>query len=213
MTNERNRPNVLLVVSHPEHDSATWAIARAVEQGIQADGSTKATVHDLTASGFDPVWNAADLAVHRHLSPVPDDVKREQELLETADVIVLLFPVYWWSLPALAKGWIDRVFSRGWAYENGANRDQSALTELHFVALAGVNQSSYERRGYKDSLTTQLLQGISEYSNIAESSLQLLYGTETSDPQAHVELAAQGYKVGADLAQRAQAAFDKRVSA
>ncbi|MFI6044672.1 NAD(P)H-dependent oxidoreductase [Nocardia sp. NPDC051321] len=208
MTNERNRPNVLLVVTHPDHESATWAIARAVEQGIHSDGSTTATTHDLTASGFDPVFNAADLAVHRLLGDVPADVRREQELIESADVVAVLFPVYWWSMPALAKGWIDRVFSRGWAYENSSPEGPSAVKELHFIALAGVNQDSFDRRGYKDSLTLQLHAGIAGYSEIAESSIEIRYGTETTDPQTHQELAAQGFKLGANLAQRAQSAFD-----
>lgn len=208
MTNERTRPNVLLVVSHPDHESATWAIARAVEQGIQSDGSTTVTTHDLTATGFDPVFNAADLAVHRLLGEVPADVRREQELIESADVVAVLFPVYWWSMPALAKGWIDRVFSRGWAYENSSPEGPSAVKELHFIALAGVNQGSFDRRGYKDSIALQLHTGIAGYSEIAASSIEILYGTETTDPQAHQDFAAQGYKLGADLAQRAQSAFD-----
>ncbi|MEU7141040.1 NAD(P)H-dependent oxidoreductase [Nocardia sp. NPDC046473] len=209
MTNERSRPNVLLVVSHPDHESATWTIARAVEQGIQADGSTTATTHDLSASGFNPAFTAADIAVHRQLGDVPADVRREQELIESADVVAVLFPVYWWSMPALTKGWIDRVFSRGWAYENTSPNGPSAIDELHYIALAGVNQDSFERRGYKDAITLQLREGIASYSEIAHSSIEILYGTETSDPQAHQDLAAQGYKLGADLAQRAQAAFDR----
>lgn len=208
MTNEQRRPNVLLVVSHPDHESATWAIARAVEQGIRADGSTTATTHDLTASGFDPVYNAADLAVHRLLGDVPADVEREHRLLESADVVVVLFPVYWWSMPALAKGWIDRVFSRGWAYENSAHDGGSAIKELHFVAVAGVGEGTYDRRGYKESMTIQLQHGIAGYSAIPHSSIEFLYGSETTDPHVHEELAAQAYKLGADLAQRAQSAFD-----
>ncbi|CAM4132012.1 NAD(P)H-dependent oxidoreductase [Nocardia ninae] len=212
MTNERSQPKVLLVVSHPDHESATWAIAHAVEQGIQADGSTMVAVHDLTASGFDPVFRPADLAVHRLLGEVPADVRREQELIESADVVALLFPVYWWSMPALAKGWIDRVFSRGWAYENTSPDGPSAVKELHFIALAGINQGTFDRRGYKDAITLQLEHGIAGYSEIDESSVEVLYGTETTDPQAHEELAAQGYKLGSDLAQRAQAAFDRKVA-
>ncbi|AFU00008.1 NAD(P)H-dependent oxidoreductase [Nocardia brasiliensis] len=211
MTNESSRPNVLLVVAHPDHDSATWTITRAVEQGIQADSSTDVVTHDLTATGFDPVFTAADLAVHRLRGEVPDDVRREQELIESADVVALLFPVYWWSLPALAKGWIDRVFSRRWAYENPATESGSAVDELHFLAIAGVGEGTYERRGYREAAELQLRHGIAGYSQIATSTLQFLYGSETDDPQTHQELAAQGYKLGADLAHRAQSAFDLRL--
>ncbi|KZM75002.1 NAD(P)H-dependent oxidoreductase [Nocardia terpenica] len=208
MTNERTRPHVVLVVSHPNHDSATWAITHAVEQGIQSDGSTTVTTHDLTAAGFDPVFNASDLEVHRLRGHVPDDVAREHRLLESADVVAVLFPVYWWSMPALAKGWIDRVFSRGWAYDNSATATGSAIEELHFIAVAGVGESSFVARGYKDAMALQLRHGIAGYSAVAESSLEFLFGSETTDPRVHENLATQGYQLGARLAQRARTAFE-----
>ena len=77
------------------------------------------------------------------------------------------------------------------------------------LARAGVAAGPYDRRGYKEAMTGQLRHGIAGYSAIPHSSLEFLYGTETSDPTAHEELAAQAYKLGADLAQRAQAAFDR----
>ncbi|MEU8895060.1 NAD(P)H-dependent oxidoreductase [Nocardia sp. NPDC048505] len=212
MTNESNRPHVLLVVSHPDRDSATGTLTRAIEQGIRASGA-EVTVHDLTATGFDPVFTAADLEVHRALAPVPADVAREQRLIESADLVAVLFPVYWWSMPALAKGWIDRVFSRGWAYENSATATGSALDELHFRGLAGVGERTYDRRGYKDAITTQLQHGIAGYSAIAHSSLEFLYGTETADPAAHADLARQAHEHGVDLARRAQAALARKAVA
>ncbi|MEV0042324.1 hypothetical protein AB0H60_02135 [Nocardia rhamnosiphila] len=63
--NESSRPKVMLVVAHPDHDSATWAIARAIEHGIESDGNTTAITHDLVASGFDLVYRKADLAPPR----------------------------------------------------------------------------------------------------------------------------------------------------
>jgi putative NADPH-quinone reductase len=45
----------------------------------------------------------------------PADVLAEQARIDRADALVLVFPIYWWSLPGLLKGWIDRVFVNGWA--------------------------------------------------------------------------------------------------
>ena len=47
---------------------------------------------------------------------VPDDVRDHQARVDAADVLTLIFPIYWWSFPAILKGWIDRVWNRGWAY-------------------------------------------------------------------------------------------------
>lgn len=196
----------MLVVAHPDHDSATWAIARAIEQGIRSEANTTATIHDLVASGFDPVYRKADLAHHRGLSRLPADVRREQQLLETADVTVVLFPVYWWSMPALAKGWFDRVFG---AYDDVSHGNPSAVQELHLVASAGLGEGTFARHGYKSALTTQTMHGIADYSRIGNSSIEFLYDTESKDPRVHEQLIAQGYRIGAEMARRAHSADDR----
>ncbi len=53
----------------------------------------------------------ADHAVHRGQASPPADVLAEQARIDRADTLVLVYPIYWWSMPALLKGWIDRVFS------------------------------------------------------------------------------------------------------
>lgn len=209
MTNEHHRPRVLLVVAHPDHDSATWAIARAIERGIRSDASTTATIHDLVASGFDPVYGRADLAHHRRLAELPTDVRREQKLLESAAVTVVLFPVYWWSMPALLKGWFDRVFG---AYDDVAHGSPSAVQELHLVAGAGLGESTFVRHGYKTALTTQTMHGIADYSRIRDSSLEFLYDTESKDPRVHEQLIARGYGIGVGMAQRAHLSSDQAVA-
>ena len=45
-----------------------------------------------------------------------DDIKREHQLLAETDLIIFQFPLWWYSMPALLKGYIDRVFSMRWAY-------------------------------------------------------------------------------------------------
>ncbi|MDE3255867.1 MAG: NAD(P)H-dependent oxidoreductase, partial [Bacteroidota bacterium] len=45
-----------------------------------------------------------------------DDIKNEQQLLYEADLIIFQFPLWWYSMPGLLKGYIDRIFSMGWAY-------------------------------------------------------------------------------------------------
>ena len=209
MTNETTRPNVVLVVAHPDRDSATWAIGRAIEQGIETDGSATVTTHDLSRAGFDPVFGEQDLAHYRQAGAVPADVLREQRLLDSADVVVVLFPVYWWAMPALAKGWIDRVFTRGWAYDDGPDGGPSAIDQLHFVGVAAVDGGTYDRRGYREAMVTQLQHGIAGYSRIEESSVQLLFGAETDDPHVHEHLIAESHKIGADMASRAQLVFDR----
>nr|VUD28973.1 NAD(P)H oxidoreductase YRKL [Raoultella sp. NCTC 9187] len=65
----------------------------------------------------------------------PAEVVAEQSRIDKADALVLVFPVYWWSMPGLLKGWIDRVFSNGWAYEETA--DGNVVKKLGAYGLSG----------------------------------------------------------------------------
>lgn len=54
---------------------------------------------------------------HGDARALPDEVLREQQRVERADMLVFVFPIYWWSVPALLKGWFDRVLTVNWAYK------------------------------------------------------------------------------------------------
>ncbi len=73
------------------------------------------------------------------------DVDAERRVLETADLIVLQHPVYWYSMPALLKLWIDEVFSLGWAY----GKDGNALKgkSMQWVVTTGADFRAYTADG------------------------------------------------------------------
>lgn len=104
--------HTLVLFAHPDSTSLTASTARQIAEGIVEAGGT-AEVADLASEGFDPRFSDADLQLMQGAGPVPDDVRREQERVERADSIVLAHPVYWWSMPSLLKGWIDRVLTFG----------------------------------------------------------------------------------------------------
>lgn len=67
--------------------------------------------------------NRPDVVIRSLYDLYPDfniNVEAEQEAVEQADLLVLQHPLYWYSYPPLLKLWIDKVFTRGWAYGNGA---------------------------------------------------------------------------------------------
>ncbi|MDR7149737.1 putative NADPH-quinone reductase [Hydrogenophaga palleronii] len=109
--------HALIVISHSDPQSLTHAIGRSFAEGITASGDHSVEIADIAAEGFDPTFNQADRSAYLLQKPVPSDVLREQARIDRADALVLVYPVNWWSFPGQLKGWIDRVFSNGWAYD------------------------------------------------------------------------------------------------
>ena len=107
--------HALIVVAHHDPQSLTHAVAAQVAAGLSSSGHT-VEIADLAAEGFDPRYTCADHLVHRTRATPPADVLAEQARIDRADALVLVFPIYWWSLPGLLKGWIDRVLRPGVAY-------------------------------------------------------------------------------------------------
>ncbi len=179
--------HALIVHAHPDPLSFTHRVAAEVAAGLAGAGQGATwEIADLAAEGFDPRFSAADLAVHRERAPPPADVAAEQARLDRADALVLVYPVYWWSMPALMKGWIDRVFANGWAYEErpgqaGTLRKLGRL-RVHLLAIGGADLRTYARHGYFGAMRTQIDHGIFGYcgARVASTELLLEPGAQTA---------------------------------
>lgn len=182
----------LVVAVHPDPSSLTHAAAAAIARGIDESGGTS-EIADLVKEGFDPRYRLDDRAVHHRRSAPPMDVVREQQRLESANALVLVYPVFWWSMPAYLKGWIERVFSNGWAFEDGPG-GKGLIKKLdwlpvHLLGLAGADQAVYERRGYRDAMITQAELGVFNYCGAPVLSSEILYASETSSASIALEAA------------------------
>jgi NAD(P)H dehydrogenase (quinone) len=119
-----------IVYVHPEPRSFVAALRDTVRDQLTAQG-WEVTLSDLYASGFDPVARGSDFPARenpdylsyaleqRHALAVDrlaPDIRREVDAVRRADLLVLVFPIFWFSVPALLKGWIDRVFLSGAFY-------------------------------------------------------------------------------------------------
>lgn len=112
---------------------------------------------------------------------------------------MLVYPVYWWSMPGLLKGWIDRVFSNGWAFDFSPDtRLVKKLGDLrvHLVAIAGSDAGTYARHGYFGAMKTQIDHGIFGYCGACVVTSELLLESETQDPASHL---AAARAIGRDL--------------
>jgi len=107
----------LIVVCHPVEDSFTFALARAYTGELEKLGHT-VQIYDLYRMGFNPVLAAHELVAPSAGHPADADVRRAQDDIRAADTLTVIYPLWWLSMPAMLKGYIDRTFARGFAYES-----------------------------------------------------------------------------------------------
>lgn len=176
-----------IVVAHPERGSLTQAIARKVAEGLVASCERHSfEIVDLAADGFDPRFTARDAAVLAGEAVPDEDVRTEQARLDRSDALVLVYPVYWWSMPGLLKGWIDRVFTNGWAYDDRPEGIVKRLGRLpvHLVAIGGADRGTYARHGYAGAMKTQIDHGIFDYCGAPVVTSELLLLSDPGAPDA-----------------------------
>lgn len=121
----------LVVHCHPRADSFTAAVRDRVVGRLEAAGA-EIRVHDLYGERFDPLLSGADLAVYEDAERNTDGVGRETRDLAWCDTLVFVYPTWWYGLPAMLKGWLDRVLVPGVAFHMpDANGDiKPALTHV-----------------------------------------------------------------------------------
>lgn len=172
--------HALVVVSHPFEGSFSHAVARRIIDGI-ADAGHTAELADLAAEGFDAAYGIDDYRAYRGEIETAPAVVAEQERVDRADALVVVYPVYWWSMPSLLKGWFDRVFTRGWAYGGEASEHRAKnLTglDVHFFAIVETSPRTYDRRGYREAMRTQIESGIFGYCDAEVKTSELYPITE-----------------------------------
>ncbi|MFJ2452832.1 NAD(P)H-dependent oxidoreductase [Pseudomonas protegens] len=184
--------HALLVFAHHDPRSLTHSLARQIAEGLAESAEHSFEIADLWSEGFEPRFGAADIAVHRTQVTPPVDVLAEQARIDRADALVLVYPVYWWSMPALLKGWIDRVFSNGWAFDFQADArlvKKLGRLRVHLVGVAGADAGTYERHRYLEAMQAQIDHGIFDYCGASVLTSQLLYESESGVQAANLQRA------------------------
>ena len=184
--------HALIVVSHPDTQSLTHAVAQAFAKGLSASGKHSAEIADIAAEGFDPAFNQNDRSAYFLKAPLPSDIVHEQARVDRADALVLVYPIYWWSFPGQLKGWIDRVFTNGWAYEetpDGKLVKRLGHLGVHLLGIGGAASATYARHGYAQAMRTQIDHGIFDFCGARLVSSEFLLDVNGEAAPSHVATA------------------------
>ncbi|MFI6587237.1 NAD(P)H oxidoreductase [Embleya sp. NPDC050493] len=168
-------PHALVVLAHPRPDSLTARVAARARARLRADGHT-VDVLDLHADGFDPRMTIEDEPDWADRDKVYSaEVRAHMARIEAADTIVVVFPVWWFGLPALLQGWIDRVWNYGFAY--GRSRPRLAGKRMLWLGLSGYSHEHFTKGGWDDLLDRRLRIGISNFVGIQDAHVHLFHDT------------------------------------
>ena len=164
--------NVLIVYAHEEPKSFNGAMRDTAVRVLQELGH-KVEVSDLYAMQFNPVGGKHDFTAltdpdyfkygveqtkASEAKTFAADVATEQEKLLRADFLIFQFPLWWFGLPAILKGWVDRVFAAGLTYgggrwySNGIFKGKRAMLSL----TTGGGPTIYSPRGLNGEMDTLL---------------------------------------------------------
>jgi NAD(P)H dehydrogenase (quinone) len=186
--------NILVVFAHPRRESFTGALLDHFVGGLQQAGHVP-EIADLYREGFNPCLGEADYAQFSKDSPMPEDVLHEQKRVEAAEGLAFVFPVWWWSFPAILKGWVDRVFSQGWAYDFSLEK-VTGLLHLQKAVLLGSGGSSHQafrKYGYYDAMQRQMDVGLLRYCGVRSTAIYVFPGVDdlAATRPAYLEKARQ----------------------
>lgn len=138
-----------VVVAHPDGDSFTQALARAGVKAARRAGAA-VRVQDLYADGFDPRMQATEIGTVSFADALT--AKYATEVLD-ADALLVVHPVWFFQLPAILKGWVDRVLREGIVYRLGSGGKVTGLLNAGAALVVNTANSSDEvERGLGDPL-------------------------------------------------------------
>lgn len=129
----------LIVHTHPNPASFCSAITAAIRGELSSMGKDY-LVRDLYQISFDPALKLADLAAMRHGACL-NDVRKEREYVSAADMLIFVFPVFFNNLPAMLKGYLDRIFSLGFGYVEENFQPKPLLTGKTSIAFSTAYSS------------------------------------------------------------------------
>lgn len=191
---------VLIVYAHPNPDSYTAAVRESFTAGLRKAGHEFELI-DLYTRQFNPILTLDDLRDLR-IGRVADDIAADQGKVSNAEALVFIAPVWWFSFPAALKGWIDRVFSSGFAFNicedgrpEGLLHHRKALT----IMPCGSTEHIFEKYGYRTAMETCINHGIFHFCGIDDARLILLYNVINTTDEVRREYLERVHEIGVEF--------------
>ncbi len=150
----------LVLYAHPNPKSFNAAILEAIKEELDKEKAV-IRVKDLYAMNWNPVLSAADF--QQILSgQIPEDIAKEQADVAWADLLIVVCPIWWHTLPAILKGYIDRVMCQGFAYQYTETGPVGLLEgkRAAIITTSGADENTAKQSGMMESIKGSIVNGI-----------------------------------------------------
>jgi NAD(P)H dehydrogenase (quinone) len=168
--------NVLIIYAHQEPTSLTAAMKNTTMDVLSRQGHS-VVISDLYAQGFSAVAQKWDFVTtsgkhfnymleQRHAAQLDfafsPDIVGEIEKIQQASLILFIFPMWWYSVPAIMKGWFDRVLAMGVAWDTGRIYETGLLRgkQAMLITTAGAPAEFFKREGRHRAAVNDILHPI-----------------------------------------------------
>jgi NAD(P)H dehydrogenase (quinone) len=154
--------NQVIILAHPKQDSFSARIKEDLQNKMIKKGN-KVKIRDLYKMNFNPVLNEGELAYNKEGETCPDVIV-EQNYILWADQLTFIYPLWWNAFPAILKGYIDRVFTNGFAFKITENGLEGLLKKkVRLITTAGMTEESLRKSGVYESLKITQDEGVFEF--------------------------------------------------
>ena len=182
--------NTLFLYAHPNPLSFNAALAQVIQEEIKKKGGPM-KIKDLYAMNFNPVLSEQEFEGY-HNGQLPKDIQQEQADVSWADLIIMQGPVWWHSVPAIMKGYIDRVFSLGFAYRYTRQGPEGLLKGKKglLITTSGADQKAAEMSGMLTNLE-RAVAGVFHFSGFEKYQHHNYFAVTTVSDEARKQMLAE----------------------
>ncbi|WP_312767899.1 NAD(P)H-dependent oxidoreductase [Epilithonimonas sp.] len=173
----------LIIYSHPNPNSINSQFKQMLVEFLWDNGH-EVIVRDLNKLDFNPILSLEDMEGQR-MGRVADDVTQEQNYISWAEHITFIYPIWWTGMPAVMKGFIDRVFSYGFAYRYDQGVQKGLLTGKHatIINTHGKSRAEYESIGMDKALSLTSDKGVFTYCGFEINQHFFFDKADKADPE------------------------------
>lgn len=193
--------HVAIIFAHPSRRSFTGEVLRAFTRGLEEAGHAY-EISDLYEMGFQTDMDLAQYEretggdPHR---PAPEDVRREQARIDRADGLAFVYPIWWSDCPAKLKGWFDRVFTFGYAYdyaEGGEHVTRIRIEKALVLCPAGHPVDHLEAIGIAESMRRVMVNDRLLGVGVQEARMEILGGMVENNGAIQKRNLERAYELG-----------------